>query len=618
MEFDDRANFKIEDIKKDIATKVEFYQYDAETDEHQKYSDVDGKTVQDTEYEIYIFANFDICNFTKYKREHKNWTNLLEKYLDCIKVPGPDWAISRFWKFNGDSLTFRRKIKSIFEICEFIECVQIHLDHLQDYLNDELSEKRVYIKAATWIAGFDKESCQERFTNNLRISVANVDEFVGENIDEGFRLSTYSKAGKLVIDPKIVALLYLYDDCFSDVKEGNIANQNYKYSTVKYHSDYIRAIINETVISEENLYNDGIAPRFEEIINKYFDHDNINKLNNICNRFFLMEYGKCKGVWDDRDYPIFWYIPSFKNCEFIYDEIVGDKKLREHDLFKNLFSQESDDDLFEDEEFIKAFEKANRSFRKNLLAAVEQISVVGTIGELAKHLMVVPAGQSEEGIYDKANLYYMVLCLVKKDEKDLGTLIFKRTQERHHLKGVWDLIPIKHSKVLAAKYRIVDYLNRMLNKELQLKSAFHENEISVKFIEDELRESIVPYSMCNIYRNKEIHNGILCVAEINIKGLNENDFVSKLKNIITNRDRYCDVKLVKKEHLISEDNALIIKLDDIVIHSLSAERVQLDALNVAEDPKSNIFANEEQDLGIAYLSNSINDVLSHRDKKGVV
>lgn len=90
-------------------------------------SDIIIKDNDAEKFETYIFANFDICNFTKYKREHSDWVVLLQNFLYTVSNPTSDWSVSRFWKFNGDSLTFRKKVKSVDEICRFLQQTQGHL-----------------------------------------------------------------------------------------------------------------------------------------------------------------------------------------------------------------------------------------------------------------------------------------------------------------------------------------------------------------------------------------------------------------------------------------------------------------------------------------------------------
>lgn len=554
---------------------------------------------QSQDFEIFLFANFDICNFTKYKREHKDWLDLLKSYLSSIKEPIPDWAVTRFWKFNGDSLTFRRKIESVYEICSFIKQVQTHLEKLQELLWKENTEKKVYIKAAVWIAGFPeyKSVSDKNKFNNQRIKVDTKEEFVGISIDEGFRLSSCSKANKLVVDPKIVGILYLYN-----------------------------IIINEATQSSEftNPYSDEITSMLLYIFNlKEKDKDNFLKLSeffdsniryNICKNLFLMEYKECKGVWDDRDYPIFWYIEDLKKCDLIYDEIVNNKKLREHELYKIVTEPKCLDEKI-DELYIK--------YKNELFNVFAQVNITTSLKELLFHLSPYPKGPSEEKIYDKANLYYMTACVLKQEGIDLGILVFKRTDKRVHLKNVWELIPIKHGKVYNSQenYSVLEYIKTILiNRLWNENNQTHNFDFpkSLKIEADVLRDSIKPYSFCNIYRHNEVHNGILCVAEIDITGIDTQEFIGWIKSDI-DKNQYSDVKLINleniKEEIIDDKNSYFISVDGIEIRSIHPKDVRLDALKVYEDSKYISFKPKgKKEYGISFLADSIKEVHQKRNK----
>lgn len=604
---------------------------------YRNYSNIaeEGKTdstVQSENRNIYIFAHFDICNFTRYKREHKDWPSLLKKYISSIN-PIPSWSVSKFWKFNGDSLTFRRKIKSIYEICDFIKNAQIHLNKLQEYMiktaisytndltREELYSEKVYIKSAVWIASvYETPYKQNNTPLNIRISVDNKEEFVGVNIDEGFRLCESSKAGKLVVDPKIVALLYLYDNSFSDNDNHYVDDKDLKY--VFSISSYIDNNIDSENSIEKTIHEimKQSKPNTREKV--YFDlfektksftaqienSDDFSKecrrSNNISKDFYLMEYAKCKGVWNDRDYPIFWYIPSIEDDEFIYDETVNQEKLRNHDLYK-----------------IKLLKGSDRTFQLNtkyeeykmqLFSSIEQNGIMSTLHELATSLTLMPEGPSEDSIFAKANLYYMVMCIVKDNDKDLGALIFKRKSTRHHLKNVWDLIPIKHSLVYSNTFSLTEYLGVRLLKQFNLTSDEMINSgIEFSFVEDKLRKSVVPYSICNIYRHSEVHNGVMCVAEFDISNCGIDSF-KKLLNSKISSTGYSSYRIVPLECIVENNDGKAIKLEDTIIHSLSIDKIMQDSIAVSENSDANIFKNITKELGIAYLADSIYDILRKR------
>ena len=556
--------------------------------------------------EIFVFANFDICNFTKYKRENHDWIDLLQKFLLTTSSPSSDWSLTKFWKFNGDSLTFRKKVNSVVEICCFIEQAQRHLEKLQEYLNENnTSHKNIYVKSAVWIAGFSNN--KHKVVNNTKFRKSPFgEEFVGENIDEGFRLSTCSKAGKLVVDPKIVSIFSLFISSYELAKETQ-SKLKKNFSA----DEYCKAIVSQLgkdfhkCKSVDKKIKDMQALICESLKDLPTD-DFINSLNKIYNSFYLMEFEKCKGVWDDRDYPIFWYIEDVSKCDFVYDEIVAGVSLRQHKIFSIVYDSKNRDEVKKEFEYN----------RDNVLTICGQIEVLSSIKELVQFLSAIPQGVSEETIFDTANLYYMVACVVKKDGQDLGVLIFKRTDKRKHLKGVWDLVPIKHGRVFrpGISFSICNYLQYMLNHKLNLK------KYADKFVleQDIYRDSIKPYALCNIYRNGENHNGVLCVAEVDIECTIE-EFLEDIKKNLLDETQYCDVKLVTSDNIDEKSqDQFDISFNNMKIRSLSPEEVKEDSNEVANDPLYYSFKEDgfgTNGVGISFLGYSIDQILKERQIK---
>lgn len=584
-------------------------------------SDIIIKDNDAEKFETYIFANFDICNFTKYKREHSDWVVLLQNFLYTVSNPTSDWSVSRFWKFNGDSLTFRKKVKSVDEICRFLQQTQGHLVQLQKFLNEKQeSYKKIYVKAAVWIAGFvNYKNHQQRIVNNTRFYKSPFgEEFVGENIDEGFRLSSCSKAGKLVVDPKIVLIISLYTVLGSVVK--NIRRDMIKIGKKFAKDDEELLKMVDKQLRKRNIYydleNDKTRKILISITKKILSSDSdkfIPLVSSTNDCFYLMEYAKCKGVWDDRDYPIFWYIEDLKHCELVYDEIINDKNLRDHRLHKLIHNQNPKNQLGDKDEDVCYFKNA----KIQLMRVCGQIEVLSSICQLVEHLTTSPLGFSEETIYDTANLYYMIACVVVKDGKDKGILIFKRTKERKHLKYVWDFVPIKHSRIYKPNevYSICDYLTNMLSKKLNLSNSSNGIDKMFTIVKDKVRDSVKPYAFCNVYRNGESHNGILCVAEVNVVTSIE-EFLMNLTDCIRNdpQKQYDDVQLVKLENIIDTD--INIEYGKKIIKTLSPIQVKNDSDNVAIDDSVATFSptnsNNGEEYGISYLGQSIKQILEER------
>lgn len=534
-------------------------------------------------FEIFLFANYDICNFTRYKRNNKNWIILLQKFIFSGINSSTEWPM-QFWKFNGDSITYRKKIQSIDELCRFIKKAYVRLENFEKVLNmDSTINETVFIRGSIWISGFKGKSCNDYIANNATFLKKQFgQEFVGENIDEGFRLSSCSKASNLAVDPKIVYILNLYDQ---------ILSKNCKECPSGFSEDDFNRFLQTKI----DVLNGSKYSSARKII-----EDTIKKL-------YLMEYQKCKGVWNDRSYPIFWYIEDINKKKFVYDEIVDGKILLEHKINSYLEGDIS-------KEFSKRrVEIANICF---------QVGIIETIRSLLMNLDFFPYNPSSgELVFDTAKLYYMIACVIENNSSQQGILIFKRSNNRHHLKNVWDLIPIKHArmKINSSTSVVEDYLKQMLIKELNLDNN---NDLNIKhmirFYMDKKRGSVKPWALCNIYRNGEVHNGILCAASIDIGDLEIDDFIAKMKKgvVTIENNKYSDIKLVTYDEVssCSDESAYdYFTVDNIKIRTLSLEEVSDNSNEVCNNfTYESIFdvLNNETEYGVSYLGYSIKQILS--------
>lgn len=629
MEYKGRINLNNDKKENEIAKVARQFWDEIESEVASSESN-SKKTIDSTiirndpeKFETYIFANFDICNFTKYKREHSDWVELLQNFLYTVSNPTSDWSVSRFWKFNGDSLTFRKKVKSVDEICRFIKQTQGHLIQLQNFLNKgQKSYKKIYVKAAVWIAGFsNSDEKNKHIVNNTRFCRSPFgEEFVGENIDEGFRLSSCSKAGKLVVDPKIVLIVYLYSILctFLEKKQKEIEKiRNLKdLNNVEYNRVLIQII--DDFFKQKQIYYNFEDEKTKNIllhISKELIGVDLEKFRELVSQtesaFYLMEYAKCKGVWDDRDYPIFWYVEDLQRCELVYDEIINGQNLRDHRLYKLINSRKTN---FKTEENPDYCYFTNAKIQ--LINVCGQIEVLSSIKELVEHLTPYPLGFSEETIFDTANLYYMVACVIVKDGIDKGILIFKRSSTRKHLKFVWDFVPIKHARTYKTNevYGICDYLENMLCKKLNFQNNKYEDSKTFTIKRDLTRDSIKPYAFCNVYRNGENHNGILCVAEVNVDS-DLDEFLSGLTNLLKEdpQKQYETCRLITLDSIQNDD---IVIGDELIIKSLSPYQVKFDSDNVAIDDSYVTFGPKTSDdnceFGISYLGYSIKQILEER------
>lgn len=531
----------------------------------------------DNSFEVFVFANYDICNFTRYKKNHRNWTKLLQKFIYYGINSSTEWPM-QFWKFNGDSITYRKKIQSIDELFRFIQKANVQLKNFEIVLNDDTNEfKTICIRGAIWISAFtnceDKTCC----VNNATFQKSQFGkEFVGENIDEGFRLSACSKASNLVVDPKIVYILTLYH---------NILTKNDRSCPLGFNQDEFSEFL------EEKIDTLTLAKQTS---------DALKELDNTVKRFYLMEYQKCKGVWNDRSYPIFWYIEDLKKINYIYDDIVDGKILLEH----RINTCKNNDDIQIEFE----------TKRIEILKICYQVGAVDTIRELLMNLSFLPDDSSSgEFVFDTAKLYYSIACVLQCNDEKKGILILKRSKNRHHLKNVWDLIQVKHARLKITSVNIIEeYLKQMIINELKLPE-----NIDIEIYTDKKRRTVKPWAFCNVYRNGEVHNGILCAATLDVGNTSVEDFLLHTKKLILSdsEGKYSDIKLVTYDSVDScseESENDYFVVDDVVIRSLGLEEVSYNSNEVYNnyEYESNFdVLRNENEFGISFLGFSLRQIL---------
>ncbi len=460
-------------------------------DNSEQSSDLDKKV------NLYLFVSFDICNSTQLKSKSENWFEIINKLLN------KPFDCSDFWKFNGDEVIYRRDVRSLEHICDVIKEAYKHLDELNEEFNSIYNN--VYVTSTIWIARTNEIIKPD--TYNIKFSVNGYSEYIGKNIDEGFRLTKESSAQKVAIDPKIVYLILEAERIFSD-------------RTFDTNVDFFNSV-NEVKESE----------RKKEVQ---------DKLESIRDRIHFIGSTKCKGIWDNMPYPIFWYYETKKS-----------NHRTEYNQFFNGFH------LWDE---MKKFKSIDDTFVNKLYEVFKVVGIIPQVEQITDLIrMSAPVPSSSE---TRANLYYMVACVHEKSGK---VLIAKRSQSRQHLKGVWDFGNAKHQSV-----------NMVATLKQEYKNIFN---IDIDILQDKDREyNPVIQGYCTIYRNCLPHISLLLVAKINgTDELTEEQLLERINNNLA--DDYETVKFVKPEEIESlfvplkmEEIRLDSRNDELANHNLGENR----------------------------------------------
>lgn len=455
----------------------------------------------------YVFASFDLCNSTELKRKIRYWFDIIKTFLSLSN------RITQMncWKFNGDEILYYAEIKSVFEILGIIEESYSFIDSVKSALTSTLIKKDYFQKAETeyelnqllnlldvrgtiWIAQTDLMESQDDAVLNYRFTLNKGMDFSGINVDEGFRLRNWSSKHRLIVDPKIVAILYV----------SSTFLQYRKFDTI------------QTI--EESSVQDFITKA-----KNYNNHDEIMRINNFVKNFRVLGYQPCKGVWNGHLYPIVWYSNDWKN---VSKSLSYDEKFDDHfviNIISSSFLKDNSNKIYQ------------IPFLLDVLLQVKELdTVIRILNDLCFQNNRGQQSTTTKLLNSSTNLYYMVACVNPKSNM---VLLFKRSECRKHLKGVWDFGNIKH--IASSNVAMDDIIRR------QYKSLFDIDinvacDLNRDCSTDESVHPVLPLALCTVHRNGRMHNGILCVATITGEHTDEELKECIMKKIEQSKKEYPD------------------------------------------------------------------------------
>jgi 8-oxo-dGTP pyrophosphatase MutT (NUDIX family) len=235
---------------------------------------------------IYLFLSFDLANATEYKIRNSQWHKTFKDFYAHInkeiKAEASPIQDAKIWKFIGDEVLFYLKVTQQKELFQSLPYVYKVIKNVEKRLSQESHYyDKLYIKTTIWIADIldensidIKKTSTEKATNIIFTpplentnSLLQRPDFLGFEIDLGFRISKYSHHSVIAIGAKLAYLLY---------KNRQDIKDNYK--------------INDKTIK----------------IDKWLK---------------IISYENLKGIWRSHKYPIIWYTEDWDNeSVFLYDE----------------------------------------------------------------------------------------------------------------------------------------------------------------------------------------------------------------------------------------------------------------------------------------------------------
>ena len=217
---------------------------------------------------VFLFFSVDLVNSTQFKTVYQStWVSVFKDFYDMVGAQVKKAFINaEVWKYVGDEVLFYIEARSLEDILKAPSMLYNAMVMAQNAFFREhgYTSCSLYMKSALWMAAVSdgKVSNPANYSQNIYTNLSTGLDFVGIDIDEGFRMSKNVSQGKLVLDPKIVYLL------------------------------------NKHIEKWRELEGQGIEDRV---------------------RYVGFEF--LKGVWQGRAYPVIWYCDKWDGPDlFLYDE----------------------------------------------------------------------------------------------------------------------------------------------------------------------------------------------------------------------------------------------------------------------------------------------------------
>lgn len=244
---------------------------------------------------VELFFSFDIVNSSGYKDiNYFGWPIVLTKLLRKVQIEvAKDIPEAQLWRVLGDEIVFFVTIKDIEEIYNSIDSIFRILylfslslksgDFFED-INKELEFKDknlirdngiIALQAASWIAivndnqKLDIQKYDNIFVKYTLKELQSIYEFLGQDIDTGFRIKKETQDRRLVVSMELACILSERTEYLSRLHIITYKNlkgvwQNGLYPIIWYHDNNIYGGIE----FEDSFYYDETT--YSELSKEYF------------------------------------------------------------------------------------------------------------------------------------------------------------------------------------------------------------------------------------------------------------------------------------------------------------------------------------------------------------
>ncbi len=163
----------------------------------------------------FLFVSFDLMSSTKFKNLNPSWPSVILKFyaisVDNIQAQNHKF---RIWKYAGDEVLFYLPISELSDLNEILRKVHLALNYTIDSVR-KLEYSHIFllsVKGTTWFASGvrqmdDKNPVDDHYRNFLT-KLGGITDFIGVDIDIGFRISGYSSSSIVAVSDQLVYYLY--------------------------------------------------------------------------------------------------------------------------------------------------------------------------------------------------------------------------------------------------------------------------------------------------------------------------------------------------------------------------------------------------------------------------
>lgn len=254
---------------------------------------------------VSLFFSFDIVNSTMYKALTGNWPIIIRGLLEDIRArvfKMPELSSCVLWRVIGDEMIFVLTVYSKQEIGSAVDAIfevtqrtsrSLKTGKFFETLEGQSIQKSeieilmmqnpLSIKAAAWIAIVNNklDSPYECIKFNYSASSQNqiITEYLGRDIDAGFRLKSYTQDRRLIVSFELAYLLMDLEKTgelfiIDYVRLKGVWNETL-YPIIWFHSSKIAAAVNQDQSKEKSQFDFNNSFRYDEtdnneMINKYF------------------------------------------------------------------------------------------------------------------------------------------------------------------------------------------------------------------------------------------------------------------------------------------------------------------------------------------------------------